>query len=139
MAISKSRLDPSIDTNILLRLILRDNERMFEQARARLRSLDCVHVADQAIVEIVFALGAHYKYSRAEICAVIYELMANQHINLNRKLFEAVLPLYEKHPAVSFTDICLAVYAKLNGTTPLLTFDRKLARQIPHVELVTGK
>ena len=139
MGSSSSRSVLSIDTNILLRIILRDDARMFEQARARLAQLERVHVADQAVVEIVFALGGHYKYSRTDICAVIYGLMANQHINLNRRLFEAVLPLYEKHPAVSFTDICLAVYAKLNDTTPLLTFDRKLARQIPHVDLVTGK
>ena len=131
---AKPRLSASIDTNILLRLILRDDERMFCLARDRLTALSQVHVADQAIIEIVYALGGHYQYTRQEVCAVIQELMTNQYISMSRALFEEVLPLYSSHPAVSFTDVYLAVYAKVNHQTPLLTFDKKLARQIAGTE-----
>lgn len=134
MATTKARAQPSIDTNVLLRLIVRDHEAMFERARIKLAHYEQVHVADQAVVEVVYVLGGHYGYSRSQICDVIRELIANQHLIMNRNLFEAVLALYEKHTAVSFTDVCLSIYAKLTNATPLLTFDKKLARQIPHVD-----
>lgn len=127
---------PSLDTNVLLRIILRDNAELFDAARALLEQHKSFAIADQAIVEIVFALGGHYEYARTEIAEVIVQLMNNQHLVLNRALFDKVLPLYTRHSGVSFTDCCLAVYAKLNKQTPLYTFDKKMARDLPHVELV---
>lgn len=127
---------PSLDTNVLLRLILRDDAKLFDAALELLARHTQFAVADQAVVEIVFALGGHYGYSRSAIAGVISELMNNQHLNLNRPLFAKVLPKYVKHTGVSFTDCCLAAYAVLNKQTPLYTFDKKFARDLPHVELV---
>ena len=127
---------PSLDTNVLLRVILRDNAKLFDAALVLLARHKQFAVADQAIVEIVYALGGHYGYSRSAIAGIVTELMNNQHLNLNRPLFAKVLPNYVKHTGVSFTDCCLAAYAALNKQTPLYTFDKKLARDVPHVELV---
>ena len=127
---------PSLDTNVLLRIILRDNAELFNAARALLGQHKSFAIADQAIVEIVFALGGHYEYARSEIAEVLIQLMNNQHLVLNRALFDKVLPLYTRHSGVSFTDCCLSVYAKLNKQAPLYTFDKKMARDLPHVELV---
>lgn len=126
---------PSLDTNILLRLLLRDDAKLFDAALELLARHKQFAVADQAIIEIVFALGGHYGYSRAAIAGVISELMSNQHLNLNRPLFMKVLSQYVKHTSVSFTECCLAAYAALNKQTPLYTFDKKFARDLPHVEL----
>lgn len=125
---------PSIDTNIILRLLLEDVE---EQRAAALRALakyDTVAVADLAITETVYVLEKVKELPRKQIGALLKSLLANQHLDFNRPLIEHVIPHYLEHSAVSFNDCCLAVYAKLNGQTPLLTFDKKLARRIPHVD-----
>lgn len=127
---------PSLDTNVLLRLILRDDAVLFESALTLLSRHKQFAVADQAIVEIVYVLGGYYEYSRAEISGIITELINNQDLSFNRLLFARVLKEYAKHPGVSFTDCCLAAYAKLNNQVPLYTFDKKMVRDLPYVELV---
>lgn len=87
-----------------------------------------------AVVETVFVLEMSLKFSRPHIIELLESLTANQHLDINRELLSRAIPLYRKHPAVSFYDICLAVHAKLHNQTPLLTFDKKLARQIPYVD-----
>ena len=127
---------PSLDTNVLLRLIVRDNAQMLEKARKLLDEHEVFAVADQAIIEIVYVLGGHYGYSRHEVADVVKALIDNQHLNLNRPLFERVLPHYRKHSSLSFTDCCLEAYATLNQQTPLYTFDTKLAKQLTGARLI---
>ena len=93
-------------------------------------------VADAAVIEVVFGLERYYKFSRAEIADTIENLMALLEIDRNRKLFERALPLFVKHPRLSFEDCCLATYAELGGAEPLWTFDQKLANQAPNAQLV---
>lgn len=128
---------PSLDTNILLRILLQDNAAMLTRAQELFARHEEFAVADQAVVEVVFALGGQYGYGRKEIAEAVASLMQNQHLNLNRPLFARVLPHYTTNPAVSFTDCCLEAYAYLNKQTPLYTFDKKLARQLSHAALLS--
>ncbi|TAH35695.1 type II toxin-antitoxin system VapC family toxin [Candidatus Saccharibacteria bacterium] len=130
---------PSIDTNVILALLLSERETERAAVLKRLARHEQAAIADLAITETVYVLEKSIGTSRDMVARMLHSLLANQYLHFNRALFERVIPYYLEHPAVSFNDCCLAVYAKLNGTTPLLTFDRKLARQIPHVELVTEK
>lgn len=127
---------PSLDTNILLRLILRDEPKLLEKAHGLLAKHPEFRVADQVIIEIVYSLGGYYDYSRVAIVDLLTKLMQNQRLNLNRALFSRAMPHYLKHPALSFIDCCLEAYAVTAGQTPLLTFDRKLASQLSHAEMV---
>lgn len=121
---------------MLLRLILRDEPVLVEKARKLLLVQPEFRVADQVIIEIVYSLGGYYGYSRANIVDLLTKLMKNQRLNLNRALFDRVLPHYLKHPALSFTDCCLEAYAVTERQTPILTFDRKFASQLPYAEMV---
>lgn len=128
---------PSIDTNILLRIILRDDAGLLEQAKRLLNKHQEFAVADLVIIELEYVLNGYYGYTRQEFADVLTNmLIANQHLNLNRQLFEPALTLYLKYPTESFDDCCLAIYAKLNKQTPLYTFDKKMARDLPLVRLV---
>ncbi len=128
---------PSLDTNILLRIILRDNSAQLKAAKLLLARHDVFAVADLAVVELEYILTGYYGYSRQQFNDIVTKLLiSNQHITANRQLFERALKLYLKHPTESFDDCCLAVYAKLNKHTPLYTFDKKMARDLPWVELV---
>lgn len=127
---------PSLDTNILLRIILLDNEVQLAKVKRLLKKHNEFAVSDQTIVEVVYSIGGYYEYTREEVAGAIQRLMDNQHINMNRALFERVLPNYIEHRGVSFTDCCLEAYATLNKQTPLYTIDKKLANQLPHAELI---
>lgn len=125
----------SLDTNILLRLVLNNEPVLVNRVRKLLARHDVFAVSDVVIIEMEYILCGYYQYSRKQFGDIITELFVNnQHINMNRQLFMYVLPYYQKHSGVSFTDCCLAGYAKLNNQTPLYTFDKKLVRDLPHVK-----
>ncbi len=127
----------SLDTNFLLRLVLDDEPVVVGRVKKLLKKHEVFAVADMVVVEMEYALCGYYQYSRKQFTDVIMELlMNNQHISMNRPLFTYVFSYYQKHPSVSFTDCCLVGYATLNRQTPLYTFDKKLARDLPHVDEV---
>ncbi|MDR1033081.1 MAG: PIN domain-containing protein [Candidatus Nomurabacteria bacterium] len=120
----------SIDTNVLLRLVLNDVPEQHALAKKLITIPNTrFDVADLAMVEFIFALDRHYQMTRMQIFEVVRGAMAISNINCNRPLFESALGLYVRCPALSIEDCCLSAYAGLNEAVPLWTFDKKLARQ----------
>lgn len=133
------RFAGSLDANILLRLLLNDVPNQHDAVVKLLRSVTGqLAVSDTAIIEVVFVLcGKTYNFTREQTLEAIGGLMKLKEINCNRTLFEKALPLFVKYPGLSFEDCCLATYAQLNDAVPLWTFDKKLAKQAPDVELIS--
>ncbi len=128
----------SLDANILLRLLLNDIPAQHAAATRLVEdSAGQLNVADTSIIEVVFVLERHYGFTREQIAVTIQGLIGLPQITCSRALFEKSLPLFAEHPALSFEDCCLAVYAELNGALPLYTFDKKLAHQTPQAQLLT--
>jgi predicted nucleic-acid-binding protein len=125
----------SLDTNCLLRWLLLD-----VPAQAQLVANHLAQgqhqVADMALLEFVYVLEAVYGYPRQLVAKNLEIIAAHPNISCNRELLKHVLPAYVEHPAVSFGDCCLAICAHLNNAAPLRTFDRKLANQLQHAELL---
>lgn len=129
-------LDTSLDTNIILRLLLGDNQKQLEHIVLLLRKHERFVVADQAVIEVVYSLGGYYDLSRKKICEALETLLDNQQLEMNRVVFRRTLRHYAAHPALSFTDCYLEACAHGEYNAPLYTLDKKLARQLPHAELV---
>jgi len=127
----------SLDANVLLRLLLND---LPDQHQAVVNLFQDSHeqfaVADTAVIETIFVLERNYKFTRNAIVETIEGLMSLTEINCNRPLFIKALPLFLKHPGLSFEDSCLATYAELNDAKPLWTFDQKLIKQASSAKLV---
>ena len=121
----------SLDTNVLLRLLLNDNAVQTAQIGSIVDDFDLLEVSDLAVAEVAFVLEKVYFLERSSICEAFELLMANQSLNLNRTLLRRVLPLYREHASLSFVDCCLPYYAELNRALPLMTFDVKLAKKLP--------
>ncbi len=126
----------SLDTNILLRLVLNDIpdqmlaiKKLFEQNVA-------LHVADIVIFEVVFILDKYYEFSREDICESLQTIIRNRNINCNRRLFEMSLVDYTKNNKLSFVDCTLPQYALLTSSEPLFTFDKELAKSYDSVTLL---
>lgn len=133
-----SNLAGSLDTNVLLRLLLNDVPEQHASAKQLFNDQSgSFVVADVAIMEIVFVLtGDVYKFTRDQASEAIEGILSIDKFDCNRQLFERALPLFTNHSALSFEDCCLSVYADLNDAAPLWTFDKKLAHQTASAKLV---
>ncbi len=128
----------SLDTNLLLRLLLRDNLEQTQLVEVLLSQGENYYVSDMVFAEMAWVLqGPIYRQDRHMIAKNIAAILGIPTIDCNRALLHRVLPLYVAHPAVSFTDICLGVYAELHDAAPLLTFDKRLVRHLPdHAQIL---
>ena len=133
----KKKLAVALDTNILLRWLMDDVPHQTELSDRTLNDeAKIMHVADVAIIECEWVMRTLYKLDRDQITSLLAEIVGHSRINCNRALFEIVLEYYVKQPALSFADLCLAGYVELSDARVLLTFDKKLASQSDHAELL---
>lgn len=125
----------SLDTNIIMRLILGDVPQQCEKIQDLfMRQGYTYDVSDLAITETVYNLQK--QYNRADIVDSIQKVFELPHINANFALFNQVFPMYLEHPKLSFNDCYLSVYATLNQAEPLWTFDQALAKQSSTAKLL---
>ncbi|MBR2710764.1 PIN domain-containing protein [Candidatus Saccharibacteria bacterium] len=131
--ISKKDGIERIDTNIMVRLITRDDERLLKKARKLFSHEEKLYVfEDAAMMELVFVLsGAEYCYPRKKVAEKIKIVMQIPNLVCNKSIIEGALDIYAGHPKLSFVDCYLAVMADTTQETPLWTFDHKLAMQCP--------
>ncbi|MCL2504469.1 MAG: PIN domain-containing protein [Coriobacteriia bacterium] len=127
----------SIDTNVLLRLLLKDIPEQHAKAKALIGQPGIIFmVSDTAMVELVFVLERHYCIGRHHIVEMVKALMGLGKLEISRTVLRGALETYEKSPRLSYEDCYLAQRAAASGSTPLWTFDEKLARRSEHAELL---
>jgi len=121
----------SLDTNTLLRLVLGDLPEQTELVEELIKRSPALHVADVAIIEMVFVLEKMYSFSRTDVATSVQAIIRHPKIVSNRKLFELVLPDYVGNSKLSIIDCAIIQYALVNDATPLYTFDRALVAAHP--------
>jgi predicted nucleic-acid-binding protein len=92
--------------------------------------------SDAVLIEMVFVLEKVKKIRRDAIEQALMVIIGQANIKCSRELFTEALPLYRDHPKLSFIDCYLSVLARQTGTSPLLTFDQKMAHQLSGVSLL---
>lgn len=118
----------SLDTNVVLRLLVGDVRDQYISARALVDSGQ-FRVADAAAIEVTFALGRYYKFTRTEQRTVLVGFLALPNIESNLALLADSFDRYVSHPRLSFEDCYLVTAAEHSDSAPLFTFDEKLASQ----------
>lgn len=121
----------SLDTNVLLRLILGDVPKQAAAVEKLLAKGQSYEIADVIIVEIIFVLEKVYEMPRAQVSENILGIIRNQSFNCNRKVFELALPTYRDTPSVSIVDCLTVAYASINKALPVYTFDKALVKSAP--------
>jgi len=130
-----------IDTNVLLRLLVRDHE---EQVRAverfistRFSKDDPGYVSRVVIAETAWVLTDVYGYDRMQIAAAIRAVMNVCELQLESadEVDEAIV-VFEQSSA-GFTDCLLARTNAAAGCDHTITFDRKAAK-LQGFKLLTG-
>ena len=117
----------AVDTNVLVRLITRDDPLQTSQASLFVEKGAWVSVI--ALAEATWVLAAVYDI-KADGVATAVEMLLN-HNNLTLQDSDAVaaaLQLFRSRPALGFSDCLKLQLARKAGHLPLGTFERSLGR-----------
>jgi len=117
----------AVDTNVLVRLLVRDDAVQARMADAFVaRGAWVSHIV---LVEAVWVLSAVYGRTPAEIANAIELLLVHEQLVLqDPEAVAAALAGYRRRGAPGFSDCLVLESARKAGHTPLGTFDRKLAK-----------
>ncbi len=121
----------AVDTNVLVRYLVRDDREQAEAARALLESVTAenpVYACREVVVELVWVLERAYGYSRDRIAAILEELVATEGLVVESAEDVAQAAFRYRSGGAGFSDLMVLASAKRMGALPLYTFDRKAAR-----------
>ena len=117
----------AVDTNVLVRLITRDDAAQLAAAEQFVGR--GVWVSHLALAEMTWVLDAVYGRTAAEIAAAIGLLLYHRDLTLqDPDVVTAALEQFRSRPALGFSDCLLLKTARKAGHVPLGTFDRDLGR-----------
>lgn len=117
----------SVDTNVLVRLITRDDAHQATAADAFIEQGAWLSLL--VLAETVGVLAAVYERSAAELATAIEMLLNHESLTIqDLEVVNAALDLFRRRPALAFSDCLILQVARKAGHTPFGTFDRELAK-----------
>src|SRR5437868_1830595 len=117
----------AVDTNILVRIVTRDDED--QRARADAFIERGAWVPHLALAEMVWTLRVSYKFAHSEVTLAIGMLLQHKQLVFqDADVVEAALEHYRRKPALGFTDCLMLEIARKAGHLPLGTFDGALSK-----------
>lgn len=117
----------AIDTNVLVRLIARDDA---AQASAAERFIvGGVWVPTVALVEAIWVASTYYDFRNSELARAIEMILNHPDVTLQEaETVSAALELFRLKPSLGFSDCLVLETARKAGHLPLGTFDKALSR-----------
>lgn len=117
----------AVDTNVLVRLVSRDDPKQVATAEAFVGS--GAWVSHLVLAETTWVLSAVYELSPAAIATAVEMLLSHKQLTLQEAdVVSAALEHYRKRPTLGFSDCMILEVARQHGHVPLATFDRELGK-----------
>ena len=123
---------PALDTDVLVRYIVKDDSGQLAAAQRLIRK--CVSeqqklfVAVTVTLELEWVLRSRFGYGKAETIRVLSELFSAAELSFeSEQALEVALELYRSSPA-DFADCLHIALAAQAGEQPLWTFDKAAAK-----------
>ncbi|GMV16371.1 MAG: type II toxin-antitoxin system VapC family toxin [Polyangiaceae bacterium] len=117
----------AVDTNVLVRLLARDDPKQVAAAEAFVSP--GAWVSHLALVETSWVLSSVYEVPPAQIASAIEMLLDHQTLAVqDPDVVAAALAHFRKRPSLGFSDCLMLEVARRAGHLPLGTFDRDLAK-----------
>ena len=117
----------AIDTNVLVRLITRDDAKQTASAEAFVSR--GAWVSHLVLIETVWVLDSVFDLERAQIALAIEMLLNHRDLVLqDPDVVQAALAHFRKRSKVGFSDCMVLEVARKAGHVPLGTFDRQLSK-----------
>jgi predicted nucleic-acid-binding protein len=117
----------AVDTNVLVRLVTRDEPRQVAAAEAFVAH--GAWVPQVVLVEAIWVLAAVYGLEAPALATAVEMLLNHRDLTVqDGDAVSAALQQYRRRPALSFSDCLVLEVARKAGHLPLGTFDRDLAK-----------
>ncbi len=118
----------ALDTNVLVRLVTRDDAAQFEKAHAFVSKHQPVLVTQLSVLELAWVLMSRYGLDKAKVIQVVEALLEMVELDLEQPAtLEAALKTWRDSKA-DFADCFILETVKAASATPLATFDATLAK-----------
>lgn len=129
----------ALDTNVLVRLVTRDDETQAVRAKAVFDAQGseegALFVADIVLVELCWTLERSYRLPQQAIAAVIHALLNNSTVKLESPPAVRDALAHFTKGSIGFPDCLIVAKAQHQGCSQTLTFDRRMA-SLPDVEVL---
>lgn len=98
-----------IDANIILRIILRDYEELFQRAKSIVCAEKCT-IFNELAAEVVYVLSKVYKIDRKDLAEAVLEILGVENIDpAEPEVLKSVLKIYREN-SLDFADCLLIGY-----------------------------
>lgn len=130
----------ALDTNVLVRYLVQDDDLQFAAAkkliRAALRAGKTLYIPITVMLELEWVLRSNFGFDKEQVCMTFASLLAATELSIESELaVEIALALYKKN-AADFADCVHIALSHMAGESPLWTFDRA-ASKIDAAKLLT--
>jgi len=123
----------AVDTNVLVRYLVRDDDRQYKAAR---RLVDQASVEGEpifillvAIMETEWVLRSFYKLDKASIAQAFAQLLETRDVVVEEPAtLEEALYVWAQHPAAEFADCLLTARSAQAGRSRFLTSDVRASK-----------
>ena len=118
-----------LDTNVILRYLIKDDEKMFQSVRSLFLKVEkgalILYIHSITIAELVWTLESFYGYNKEEIVNVLTRLINAEGIEVSDKeTVQNALILY-LDANVDYIDAYLASHAASSDVPTIFTLDKK--------------
>ena len=118
----------SLDTNVLLRLVVGDDPTQQQTAAQALEGAELVAISVQALCEFVWVLDRSYRVARPDISASIRRILDMRNVVANRPTIEAGLAVLDA--GGDFAYGVIAFDGQWLGGETFVSFDRKAIKLV---------
>ena len=113
----------AVDTNVLVRAVVRDHPAQARAAAKVLADADSIAIAMPCLCEFVWVLRKVYEFPVADVAAAIRALVVTANVQMNRPAVEAGLALFEA--GGDFADGVIAYEGNWLGAETFVSFDKQ--------------
>jgi predicted nucleic-acid-binding protein len=117
----------AVDTNVVVRLLTRDDPR--QTARAEAFVAKGAWVSHIVLVDVIWVLDSVFERPHKQLATAVEMLLNHRDLVLqDPEVVVAALARYRRRPKLAFSDCMMLETARKVGHLPLATFDKELSK-----------
>lgn len=121
----------AFDTNVIVRLVVRDDEEQYRRAEAVFRRVTAgpgAWLSSVVLAEVAWVLRVAYKFDRATTAAALQRLIAIDGVHVEDEATTRLALAAFEAGSADFADYFILESARRDGAIPVHTFDETLSR-----------
>lgn len=117
----------AVDTNVVVRLITRDDPR--QTARAEAFVAKGAWISHVVLVDVIWVLASVFDLSPKQLAIAVEMLLNHRELVVQEpEVVAEALARFRRKPKLGFSDCMVLEIARKTGHLPLATFDRELGK-----------